>query len=93
MPPLRTGSASMRAASHGLRIKAAEPAALREWKEGRKPDCLERKYQAGGGHSGMSVFVDFEAGHLEVGSLIDESAILCAQGRICFAIGTSNPPP
>src|SRR5208283_5416934 len=28
----------------------------------------------------MSVFVDLEAGHLEVGSLIDESAILCAQG-------------
>src|SRR5271166_2668388 len=28
----------------------------------------------------MSVFVDFEAGHLEVGSLIDEPAILCAQG-------------
>ena len=26
----------------------------------------------------MSVFVDFEAGHLEVGSLIDEPAILCA---------------
>src|ERR1700687_25624 len=28
----------------------------------------------------MSVFVDLEAGHLEIGSLIDESAILCAQG-------------
>ena len=27
----------------------------------------------------MCVFVDFEAGHLEVGSLIEESAILCAQ--------------
>jgi hypothetical protein len=30
----------------------------------------------------MSVFVDFEAGHLEIGSLIDESAILCAQGNM-----------
>src|SRR5208282_507434 len=28
----------------------------------------------------MSVLVDLEAGHLEIGSLIDESAILCAQG-------------
>src|SRR5271157_3892055 len=28
----------------------------------------------------MRVFVDLEAGHLEIGSPIDESAILCAQG-------------
>src|SRR5208282_2055590 len=28
----------------------------------------------------MSVFVDLEAGHLEIGNLVDESAILCAQG-------------
>src|SRR5208283_407348 len=28
----------------------------------------------------MSVLVDLEAGHLEIGNLIDESAILCAQG-------------
>ena len=41
----------------------------------------------------MSVLVDFEAGHLEVGSLIDEPAILCAQDECVLAIGTSNPPP
>ena len=28
----------------------------------------------------MSIFINFEAGSLEIGSLIDESAILCAQG-------------
>ena len=63
----------------GLRIKAAEAAALKSGKKGGSRPELERKYQAGGGHSGMSVFVDFEAGHLEIGSLIDEPAILCAQ--------------
>ncbi len=41
---------------------------------------LEREYQAGGGHGGMSVLVDFETGHLEIGNLVDESAILCAEG-------------
>ena len=66
----------------GLRIKAAEAAALKSGRKGGSRTELERKYQAGGGHSGMSVFVDFEAGHLEIGSLIDESAILCAQGNM-----------
>jgi hypothetical protein len=28
----------------------------------------------------MSVLVDLEAGHLEIGNLVDESAILSAQG-------------
>jgi hypothetical protein len=28
----------------------------------------------------MSVLVYLEAGHLEIGNLIDESAVLCAQG-------------
>ena len=80
MPPLITGTASMRAApSAGKRIKAAEAAALKSGKKGGSRTELERKYQAGGGHSGMSVFVDFEAGRLEIGSLIDEPAILCAQ--------------
>jgi len=62
----------------GLRIKAAEAAALRSGRA-RKPDVLKRKYEAEGGHGGVSVFVEFEAGHLEVGSLIDEPAILRAQ--------------
>ena len=35
--------------------------------EGAGP--LKRKYQAGGRHGGMSVFVDLEAGQLEIGSL------------------------
>jgi len=30
----------------------------------------------------MRVFVDFEAGHLEIGSFIDEATILCAQGDV-----------
>ena len=54
-------------------------AALNSGKKGGSRTELERKHQSGGRHSGMSVFVDFEAGHLEVGSLIDEPAILCAQ--------------
>ena len=40
---------------------------------------LERKHQAGGRNGGMSVFINFEAGHLEIGNFIDESAILRAQ--------------
>jgi len=39
---------------------------------------LQRKHQAGGGDGGMSIFINFEAGHLEIGNFINESAILCA---------------
>jgi hypothetical protein len=53
---------------------------LKSGKKGGGRTELERNYQAGGRHGGMSLFVDLEAGHLEIGSLIDESAILCSQG-------------
>jgi hypothetical protein len=80
MPPFTAGTASMRAAfAAGEKIKAAEISRLKSAKEHRSWTKLERKYQASGGHSGMSVFVDLKAGHFEVGSLIDEPAILCAQ--------------
>jgi len=47
-------------------------------KMGGSRTVLERKHQAGGGDGGMSIFINFEAGHLEIGSFINESAILCA---------------
>jgi hypothetical protein len=51
---------------------------LEELKEGRKPDSLKRKYQASGRHGRMSVLVDLEAGHLEIGNLVDKATILRA---------------
>ena len=76
VPPFLTGTASMRAASVRAKIiKAAEAAALMSGKKGHFLKC---KYQSRGRHGGMSVLVDLEAGHLEIGDLIDESAILCA---------------
>ena len=78
MPLFTTGSASMRATVASREtIKAARPAAL-ERKMGGSRTVLERKHQAGGGDGGMSIFINFEAGHLEIGNFINESAILCA---------------
>ncbi len=57
-------------------IKATETVALK--KEGRSVS-LKLKYQAGGRHRGMGVLVDLEASRFEIRSLINESAILCAQ--------------
>ena len=77
MPLLGTGTASMRAAFAG-KTKAAETSRLEEWKNVKKPGCLKRKYKADGRHSGVSVLVDLEAGHLEVRGFVDKTTILRA---------------
>ena len=74
-----------------LRIKATETAALKSGRQEEAGLSLKRKYQAGRRHRGMSVLVDLEAGHLEIRSLIDESAILCAQESICLAMRHIEP--
>src|SRR5579859_1491829 len=78
MPLLITGSDSMRASRRQQRSRRLL-SRLEGLKNSGKPDGLERKHQSGGRHCGMSVFVEFEAGHLEIGSLVNKSAILCAQ--------------
>ena len=73
MPLFTTGSASMRATVASREtIKAARPAALERKKMGGSRTVLERKHQAGGGDGGMSIFINFEAGHLEIGNFISD---------------------
>jgi hypothetical protein len=80
MPPFTSGTASMRAAfAAGEKTKAAEISRLKSaQEEHRSRTKLERKYQASGGHSGMSVFVDLKARHLEVRALVDKTTVLRA---------------